>query len=184
MKKLYGFGFNPLESEHHFFIDIPKSYREKIIVYESFNFNNEKHTFTDAIAKAAISKHKWDLVKDALQREFNKRLKELKKNICKWKTGIVYIEKLFGKELITLLWAIEYCDPSLIENAIRNWNGLRPEERWWLYTLTNASTGKLNDNIGWRKALRYALSENPILAKAIESKLIGKTIRVKKNRSI
>jgi hypothetical protein len=28
--------------------------------------------------------------------------------------------------------------------------------------MTNAATGGLNDRTGWRKALRYALTENPI----------------------
>ncbi|OQA08275.1 MAG: hypothetical protein BWY65_01547 [Firmicutes bacterium ADurb.Bin373] len=70
--------------------------------------------------------------------------------------------KLFGKEMMVLLWGIEDCDPSVIPTAIRNWKGLMPEERWWLYTMTNASTGHMKDKKGWRVALRYALCENPI----------------------
>jgi hypothetical protein len=39
-----------------------------------------------------------------------------------------------------------------------------PEERWWLYTMTNAATGHAvqGRNKGWRKAVRYALTENPV----------------------
>ena len=39
-----------------------------------------------------------------------------------------------------------------------------PEERWWLYTMTNASTGHaINDKgKGWRKAVLFAFTENPI----------------------
>ena len=39
-----------------------------------------------------------------------------------------------------------------------------PEERWWLYTQTAAATGHgINDRgRGWRKAVRYALTENPV----------------------
>ena len=39
-----------------------------------------------------------------------------------------------------------------------------PEERWWLYTMTNAATGHAvqGRNKGWRKAVRYSLTENPI----------------------
>ncbi|NLL68308.1 MAG: DUF3780 domain-containing protein, partial [Clostridiaceae bacterium] len=65
-------------------------------------------------------------------------------------------------EMLVLLWAVEDCDPAVIPTASRNWLGLAPEERWWLYTMTNAATGSLNDRTGWRKALRYALTENPI----------------------
>ena len=53
-------------------------------------------------------------------------------------------------------------DPSGIPTACRNWLGLQPEERWWLYTMTNASTGGINDKKGWRTALRYILCENPV----------------------
>ena len=40
--------------------------------------------------------------------------------------------------------------------------GLSREERWWLFTMTNAVTGHADDKRGWRKAIRYALTENPI----------------------
>jgi hypothetical protein len=40
---------------------------------------------------------------------------------------------------------------------------LAPEERWWLYTMTAAQTGHhAQKNRGWRKAVRAALTENPV----------------------
>ena len=44
-----------------------------------------------------------------------------------------------------------------------NWEGLAPEERWWLYTMTVANTGQalIHRGVGWRKALRAALTETP-----------------------
>jgi hypothetical protein len=65
--------------------------------------------------------------------------------------------------MMVLLWAIEDSDPSVISTAVRNWKGLLPEERWWLYTMTNAATGEIHDKKGWRKALRFALCENPVV---------------------
>ncbi len=64
----------------------------------------------------------------------------------------------------TCRYAIEDADPALIPVAIKNWPGLMPEERWWLYTMTNAATGHAvqGRNKGWRKAVRYALTENPV----------------------
>ena len=55
-------------------------------------------------------------------------------------------------------------DPGTIPTAIRNWLGLAQEERWWLYSMTNAATGHAASgrNRGWRKAIRYALTENPV----------------------
>lgn len=84
-------------------------------------------------------------------------------NPSRWTTGRNLVERLLGKELLVLAWAVERAKPEAIPNAIRNWRGLRPEERWWLYTMTAAATGGVDHgNIGWRKALRYALTENPL----------------------
>jgi hypothetical protein len=91
----------------------------------------------------------------------------------KWlKAGQVPVERSLGKELVLLAWAIEDCDPVLISTAVRNWLGLVPEERWWLYTMTNASTGHaINDRgKGWRKAVRFALTENPISDTALKKR--------------
>ena len=38
------------------------------------------------------------------------------------------------------------------------------EQRWWLYTMTVATTGQaLQKGVGWRKALRSALADNPFI---------------------
>jgi hypothetical protein len=43
--------------------------------------------------------------------------------------------------------------------AVRNWLGLKPEERWWLHTMTAAATGYASqEGRGWRNALHYALT--------------------------
>ena len=80
----------------------------------------------------------------------------------KFKIGDIPVERLLGKEMILLLWAIEDSDPKLISTAVKNWLGLSQEERWWLFTMTNAVTGNAYDKRGWRKAIRYALTENPV----------------------
>ena len=88
---------------------------------------------------------------------------------CRW--------RLMGKEMVLLAWAIEDCDPSVIPTAIKNWLGLSQEERWWLFTMTNAATGGINDKRGWRKAVRYALSENPIEERNKQLNLFDLTIQ-------
>jgi hypothetical protein len=77
-----------------------------------------------------------------------------------------------GKNLCFWAWAIEDADPAKIPKAIRNWRGLAPEERWWLFTMTNAATGHAvtGRNRGWRKAVRYALTENPVSSSDVESR--------------
>ncbi|GAV24833.1 hypothetical protein ciss_07660 [Carboxydothermus islandicus] len=164
--EIFGFGFNPKESQHHFLVIIPKGKDEKVIIFERFIWQDgvEKQQIDYSIdkPKVELSKHKWKLIEEALKNEFNARLKKEKLPVGKWTTGQVPVNRLFGKEMVLLAWAIEDSDPSVIPTAIKNWQGLSPEERWWLFTMTNASTGGLYDRRGWRKAIRYALTENPV----------------------
>lgn len=165
-KSAIGFGFIPEETSHHFLVFIPKTKDGDIRIYERFSWQKDsdvqKIDESRDRAKAQISKYKWKLIKDTLKLEFNNRLKQHNTIVGRWKLGQVPVERLLGKEMLLLVWAIEDSDPAVIPIAIRNWLGLTPEERWWLFTMTNASTGGLYDKRGWRKAIRYALSENPI----------------------
>lgn len=124
--------------------------------------------------KVKLSKAKWEECKSTFAYEFNPRLRSNKLKAGKWSAGNVSVHRLLGKEMLVLLWAIADCDPKVIDTARRNWLGLRPEERWWLYTMTNASTGGVDDNNrGWRKALRYALTENPVPDPAMQPTLLS-----------
>lgn len=165
-KKAIGFGYIPEESKHHFLLVIPRSKNEAITVYERFEWDNDEEVqVTDVVdqnLKVVLSHQKWDLIKDGLSSTFNSRLKDKNINVGKFKTGFNAIERLLGKEMVLLMWAIEDSDPSLIPVAIKNWHGLSREERWWLFTMSNAITGHADDKRGWRKAIRYALTENPV----------------------
>ncbi len=163
-KDFTGFGFNPKESDNHFFVVISEDKRKPVQIYERFAWDEEgEQAIRKAdVLKLRISRYKWSRVVSSVAQEFNSRLKEEKHPVGKFVIGGTPVEKRMGKELMVLLWGIENNDPSGIPTAIRNWLGLRPEERWWLYTMTNASTGGLGDKKGWRMALRYALCENPV----------------------
>ncbi len=165
-KKALGFGFIPSESGHHFLVVIPRGKNDVVTVYERYEWQDsvksQAVSVIDDKPKTELSKNKWKLIDQALKTEFNNRLKKENITVGKWITGQVPVERLFGKEMVLLAWAIEDCDPSVIPMAIKNWLGLSPEERWWLFTMTNASTGGIHDKRGWRKAIRYALTENPV----------------------
>ncbi len=113
---------------------------------------------------SASPRLKWDAIADEVRAYFNQRLRENSLKSSQWKIGENPVSRLLGKELVLLSWAIEDADPNLIPVAIKNWLGLKPEERWWLFTMTNAATGHAisGRNKGWRKAVRYALTENPV----------------------
>ena len=167
----YGFGVDPAQSVNHFFVLVSKkepaaTSLPPVQVYERFSWTAEGEQMLDPMdrLRIEIAQRKWDAVKAVLMAEFNCRLKKEGLKIGKFSpVGGTPVERLFGKEMMVLLWAIEHCDPSLISTAVRNWKGLLPEERWWLYTMTNAATGELKDRKGWRTALRHALCENPVV---------------------
>lgn len=167
-KNAIGFGFLPDETKHHFLVVTPKvtatNKNPNVVIYEGFDWddNDENEMLKGYKPKAEIRIEKWNKIKQALKLEFNNRLKSQNTTVGNWKVGKVPVERMIGKELLLLVWAVEDTDPNVISVAIRNWQGLMPEERWWLFTMTNASTGNVGDKKGWRKAIKYALSENPI----------------------
>jgi hypothetical protein len=165
-KKALGFGYLPEESKHHYLIVTPKSPKEDIAVYERFDWDiSDEQQITGIIEenlKVTLDRHKWNLIKDPMTSAFNTRLKDKAITVGRFKVGQVPVERLLGKEMVLLMWAIEDSDPQLISTGIKNWLGLSREERWWLFTMANAVTGHADDKRGWRKAIRYALTENPI----------------------
>jgi hypothetical protein len=169
---IVGFGFVPHESEHHFLVSIPTSKKGEVTISEHFVWQEGEQQRKLNIAlgrednkvRVLLPYVKWSAIADAVKAEFNQRLRRKSMKTGQWKVGQTPVARLFGKELVLLAWAIEDADPALIPAAIRNWQGLTPEERWWLFTMTNAATGHAvsGRGRGWRKAVRYALTENPI----------------------
>jgi hypothetical protein len=177
---IWDFGFNPELTEHYFLVTVPASRSKTAHVTISEHFELQKPVNGDGIytslsnenaqIKVLLEQFRWDEIADETRAEFNRRLREQGMKTAAWKKrGQVFLERTLGKELVLLAWAIENCDPALVSTGVRNWLGLVPEERWWLYTMTNASTGHAtNDkNKGWRKAIRFALTENPVSDQAL-----------------
>lgn len=182
-KKVRGFGFIPELSEHCFLVTIPASKAKgaDVLISEHFEWREiEKGKQVEvslndenAQVKIIFRRDLWDEIAEETKAEFNRRLRSLGVKTGKWlKAGQIPVERSLGKELVLLAWAIEDCDPVLISTAVRNWLGLVPEERWWLYTMTNASTGHAVNGRGkgWRKAVRFALTENPISDAALKKR--------------
>lgn len=171
--EVLGFGFIPKQNEHHFLVTLPHSLAQESVITISEHFewegNIEKEAKNyDGIhsqIKVNLKRYQWDAIADEVKAEFNRRLRTLGVKSGQWKKrGTIAVDRTLGKELVLLAWAIEDSEQTLIYNAIRNWLGLAPEERWWLYTMTNAATGHVTKGkgVGWRKAVRFALTENPV----------------------
>ncbi len=168
------FGFDPSESASHFLVLIPAGVTQAVIISEHLSWDAEHVAESvhygerlDGQVRSQLDRRKWDGIADAVRAELNARLKKEGKAPGRWRTGHNTVGRSLGKELTLLAWAIEDADPGLIPTAIANWQGLTPEERWWLYTMTAAATGSYTTGRGrgWRKAVRFALTENPATAR-------------------
>lgn len=177
-----GFGFNSKDTEHYFLVTFPasRSKSAEIMISEHFHWNPEHKPSVeisfndeDRQLKVMLKRFIWEQIEEEVKAEFNRRLRAMGIKTGRWlKKGQVLVDRTLGKELTLLAWAIEDADPALIPTAIRNWLGLAPEERWWLYRMTNAATGHAtrDRNRGWRKAVRFALTENPVMESVIRNR--------------
>ena len=161
-RKTTGFGVPNDIDPHHFVVDIPAARANPVVITEQFGLSGGSNGLPDSLERCRLNQDAWNGIRKELERVLNDRLKEKKLATSRWKSGKNQVERLLGRELCVLAWAIEAAPKETIPNAIRNWSGLKPEERWWLFAMAASMTGTSQDiDIGWRKALRVALTENP-----------------------
>lgn len=162
-KDTEGFGCPKTVDPHHFRVEIPPSREGVVLIAEHYGIKAGINGLPEVAERCHLPRPVWSLIAEDVKREFNERLRAKQMKTSRWLTGTNKVERLLGKELLVLAWAVEKAPADLVPNAVRNWTGLRPEERWWLYTAAAAATGRPEQaDIGWRKALRFALTENPL----------------------
>jgi hypothetical protein len=149
--------------EHAFLVRLTKGRPRLVQIYEVFGrrpSEGEAEWAPETVLRCEAPRELWDAISPEARAEFNRRLKAEGKPAGRWGADETAVQRLLGKELLVLLWATEMQGVSEeeITVAIRNWLGLKPEERWWLYTMTAAATGLAHQQgLGWRGALRQAL---------------------------
>lgn len=124
-------------------------------------------SLTDPGLRVVIDRGRWLALAPGFWSDANRRLRANGLPVAKFvknPSQPIPVHPSLGKELCILCWAVEEASPDDIPNALRNWEALAPEERWWLFTMTVATTGQaMQKGIGWRKALRAALADNPFV---------------------
>ncbi|MFH4530097.1 anti-phage-associated DUF3780 domain-containing protein [Vibrio diabolicus] len=154
-----GFGVPASSDPHHFKVIIPKANSGKVEISEHLGMQAQSEELS-VIDRVVLDRPSWSAIRAEVQRAFNARLKSYDLKPSSWKVGENFVDRLLGKELCVLAWAIEGMDVENISVAVRNWLALRPEERWWLFGMTAMSTGHKDDrDVGWRIALRHALGD-------------------------
>lgn len=154
-----GFGVPATSDPHHFKVVIPRGNtgRVQISEYLGLQAATDEHAVIDRVL---LDRPRWTAIRAEVQRAFNARLNAHGLKTSSWMVGDNPVDRLLGKELCVLAWAVEHMEPEKIAVAVRNWLALRPEERWWLFRMTAISTGGISDgDKGWRLALRHALGD-------------------------
>lgn len=161
-----GFGVPTAEMDpQRFVVQIPQNAREPVAIVEDFGiagpqYDAATNSRSDQVVRCRIDQKRWRHIAAPLKTAFNERLRGRKIPAGKWITGHNQVHRLLGREMCVLAWAIESCDADLVPAAVSAWSGLRPEERWWLYSMAVHSTGRAEDiDKGWRKAIRIGLTE-------------------------
>jgi hypothetical protein len=114
--------------------------------------------------RAVLDSYRRGTVVDVAQSHFNRRPPDARRETATFSQGENLLAPHLGKEHTLLAWASEKGDDTDLPNAISNWLGLAPEERWWLYIMVK-SPGTTPEPVehprGWRRAVRIAFSESP-----------------------
>lgn len=154
-----GFGVPATSDPHHFKVIIPKANSGRVQISEYLGMQTQSAELA-VIDRVLLERPRWTAIRAEVQRAFNARLKAHNLKTSAWKVGENPVDRLLGKELCVLAWAVEDMEMEKIPVAVRNWLALRPEERWWLFGMTAMTTGRITDGgKGWRLALRHALGD-------------------------
>jgi hypothetical protein len=154
------FGASDKFGTHVFRVEIPASKIESVRIIEDFGYRGLEGGIPRDEDRVVLKRPVWSAIADSARREFNDRLKTAKVSVGRWHSGTNLVDRLLGKELCILAWAAETADADHIPIICSKWAALRPEERWWLFSMTVAEAGQPEDTQrGWRRALFHALSD-------------------------
>lgn len=152
------FGKIEFHYQQFFAVHVPKLKSGIIKIKEMSHYGGVE---VDYGTKATLTHAQWEKIRPTLTYEFNRKLVQHGYRMGRWQTGTNYVEKLIGKELLVLAWAIENTtDTKEIAQIIENWKTLKPEERWWLYNMANSystDNPEQDKDTGWRKAIKIGL---------------------------
>jgi hypothetical protein len=158
--KTIDFGAPTNFGAHLFRVEIPAARDASVVIVEDYGYRGQEGGIPRDEERVALKRPVWSGIADIARREFNDRLKAAKVLTGRWHTGTNLVDRLLGKELCVLAWAAETANDDLVPVICSKWAALRPEERWWLFSMTVAESGLPADTErGWRRALFHALSD-------------------------
>ena len=155
-----GFGAPERFGAHLFRVEIPAARTEPVVITEDYGYRGHEAGVPKDEERVVLQRRVWSGIADTARREFNDRLKAANVLTGRWHTGTNLVERLLGKELCVLAWGAETASDEQLPVISSKWAALRPEERWWLFSMTVAEAGLPEDaQRGWRRALFFAFSD-------------------------
>lgn len=145
---------------HIFRVEIPAAANGDVTITEDYGLKGGENGVPPRETRLVLPRRFWSAIAETARKDFVARLKAKKLASPRWTTGDNKVDRMLGKELCVLAWAAEHANSVDECKAIAaKWAALKPEERWWLFSQTAAEAGLADDKeVGWRKALYYALS--------------------------
>ena len=162
-----GFGVPSINFPHHFLVRIPEHRIASVEVWEDFGTCKD----SKKLHRAVIPRKVWNKIKPDLQKHLNRRLVEKgfsRSSFSKPTNNTdTPVERILGRELCMLAWAVEGATPNEAEILFSHWSSYQPEELWWLFQQVDNDAGEWNSPIiGWRTAIHHAMvqdiSGNPV----------------------
>lgn len=153
----HGFGVPNDPLPHQFLVRIPAGRMDPVEVWEDFGAGGVG-TAIQKLCRVAVPRDTWRQVAEGVKGYLNRRLKEKELKPSRLNTGDNRVERILGRELCVLAWAIEDATQDEAAIAFTRWSSHRPEELWWLFQQIDRDGGEWNSSkSGWRLAIRHAL---------------------------
>lgn len=153
----HGFGVPNDPLPHQFLVRIPAGRTDTVEVWEDFGAAGVG-TAAQRLCRAAVQRDTWRQVAEGVKAHLNRRLKEKDLKGSRFSAGDNRVERILGRELCVLAWAIEDATPDEAAIAFTRWSSHRPEELWWLFQQIDRDGGEWDSpKTGWRVAIRHAL---------------------------
>jgi len=126
------FGFEPIESRHHFVVDIPRGGDAQIKISEHLSWDHEAGssavttgTAQDGQIRVLLARAKWDAIADEVRAQFNQRLKKIGKKAGSWHPGSNLVRRDAGHRLVVDRSRQRGADPGERRAARHGRAGLR-----------------------------------------------------------
>lgn len=154
-----GFGATIAWGAHIFTVTIPADVKGSVTITEDYGIKGGEGSLPLTQDRVLLPRILWSGIAEASRKDFAVRLKEQKLRSSRWNVGVNKVDRMLGKELCVLAWAVEHAESADEAMAIADqWAVLKPQERWWFFSHIAAVAGFPHEkNEGWRKAIYLAL---------------------------